>query len=171
MRENKKKIAWKLNLFDIILIAVVLVAVGAFAAIKLGGNTPAPVDSSSAQPAPIPQSVRYVVQIEQALPQTAEMVEVGQRLYERTRKEDMGVVESVEITPAKTLTKDELSGTFHFVDVPDRVDVTMVLSSPATFRDTSIVLSSGLEVRAGNSVRVLGPGYYGSGYVLEVERG
>ena len=170
MSENKKKIAWKLNLFDIILIAVVLVAAGAFAVVKLGGNTPAPVDSS-AQSAPVPQSVRYVVQIEQALPQTAEMVEVGQHLHERTRKEDMGVIESVEVTPAKTLTKNEEDGAFLFAEVPDRVDVTMIVSSPASFRDNSIVLASGLEIRAGNAVRVLGPGYYGSGYVLEIERG
>ena len=167
---EKKKISWKLNLFDIGLIAVVVVAAAVFAFAKLGGN-PAPADTSAGQPAPTPQSVRYVVQVEQSLPQTAELFEVGQHLYERTRKEDMGVIESVEVTPAKTLTKNELTGTFHFVEVPDRFDVTMTLSSPATFHDTSIVLASGLEIRAGNSVRVLGPGYYGSGYVLEIERG
>lgn len=168
---EKKKLRWKLNLFDAGLIAVVLVAVGVFAAIKLGGGSSTPVDTSADQPAPIPQSVRYVVQVEQSLPQTAELFEVGQHLYERTRKEDMGVIESVEVTPAKTLTKNELTGTFHFVEVPDRFDVTMTLSSPASFNDTSIILASGLEIRAGNSVRVLGPGYYGSGYVLEIERG
>lgn len=170
MSENRKKIAWKLNLFDIILIAVVLVAVGVFAAVKLG-NSPTTADPVEGTPVQAPQSVRYVVQLEQALPQTAEMVEVGQRLYERTKKVDMGVIETVEITPAQTLTKNELTGTFHFVEVPARVDVTMTLSSPATFSDTAIVLSGGLEVRAGSSVRVLGPGYYGSGYVLEIERG
>lgn len=167
---EKKKISWKLNLFDVGLIAVVVVAAAVFAFAKLGGSS-APADTSADQPAPIPQSVRYVVQVEQSLPQTAELFEVGQHLYERTRKEDMGVIESVEVTPAKTLTKNELTGTFHFVEVPDRFDVTMILSSPATFNDTSIVLASGLEIRAGNSVRVLGPGYYGSGYVLEIERG
>ncbi len=167
---EKKKISWKLNLFDIGLIAVVVIAAAIFAFMKLGGSS-TPVDPSTDQPAPPPASVRYVVQVEQALPQTAEQVAVGQHLYERTRKEDMGVIETLEITPAQTLTKDELSGTFHFVEVPDRVDVTMTLSSPATFSDTAIVLASGLEVRAGNSVRVLGPGYYGSGYILEVERG
>lgn len=167
---EKKRITWKLNLFDIGLIAVVVIAAAIFAFMKLGGSS-TPVDTSTDQPAPAPQSVRYVVQVEQALPQTAELFEVGQHLYERTRKEDMGVIETVEVTPAKTLTKNELTGTFHFVEVPDRVDVTMTLSSPATFNDASIILASGLEVRAGNSVRVLGPGYYGSGYVLEIERG
>ncbi|MBE6956168.1 MAG: DUF4330 domain-containing protein [Ruminococcaceae bacterium] len=170
MRENQKKIKWKLNLFDIILIAVVLVAAGAFAAIKLG-SSPSPVDPVEGTPVQTPQSVRYVVQLEQVLPQTAELVEEGQHLYERTKKEDMGVIETVEVTAARTLTKNELDGTFHFVEVPDRMDVTMTLSSPATFSDSAIVLASGLEVRAGSSVRVLGPGYYGSGYVLQVERG
>jgi len=34
-----------------------------------------------------------------------------------------------------------------------------------------LMLESGLEVRAGTAVRVLGPGYYGAGYILSVERG
>ena len=166
---NKPKIKWKLNLFDLGLIAVVLLGAAVFVALRSGG-APAPSTDGNA-PAPAGQTVRYVVQLEQSLPQTAEMVEVGQHLYERTKKQDLGVVESFEVTPAKTLTKNELTGTFHFVEVPDRVDVTMTLSSNATIQPAAILLDSGLEIRAGNAVRVLGPGYYGSGYILSVERG
>ena len=168
MRE-KKKITWKLNLFDTGLIVLALVAVAVVAVMKFGGSSTPAIDPTTSVPAP--ESVRYVVQLEQALPQTAEMVEVGQQLYERTKKEDMGIIESVDVAPAQTLTKNELDGTYHFATIPDRVDITMVLSSPASFQSGAITLSSGLEVRAGTAVRVFGPGYYGSGYVLSVERG
>ena len=168
MRETKK-IHWKLNLFDIGLIAVVLVATGLFAYTKLS-SSPATADPATGAPTQA-QSVTYVVQLEQVLPQTAKMVADDQHLYERTKKEEMGVITSFEVTDAKTLTKDEENPSYNFVDVPDRKDVTLVLTSPATFHEDGITLASGLEIRAGNAVRVLGPGYYGSGYILSIERG
>lgn len=166
---EKKKITWKLNLFDVGLIVLVLAAVAVVAVLKLGGSSTPTIDPVTS--APVPESVRYEVQLEQVLPQTAEMIAEGQHLYERTKKEDMGVIESFEITPAQTLTKNEIEGTYNFVTVPERVDVTMILSAPATFQSGAITLSSGLEVRAGTAVRVFGPGYYGAGYVLSIERG
>ncbi len=169
---EKKRIKWKLNLFDIILLAVVLAAAAGLLAWKFVSSNQTTVDPNSGVAVPKgTQTVRYVVELEQLHEQTADMIAVGDEIYERTKKELMGIVQSVEVTQARTLTKNELEGTFQFAEVPERYNVIMEITAQAVENDNGIVLESGLEVRAGTSVRVLGPGYYGAGYILSVERG
>lgn len=166
---EKKRIKWKLNLFDIGLIVAAVAVVAVIAAMKLA-DKPAPADPNTGVPAGR-IAVNYVVELEQLHEQTARMAAVGDQLYERTKREGMGVVQEVEVQEATTLTKNELEGTFQFVTVPERYNVLMKVSAQGTENDGAITLDSGLEVRAGTSVRVLGPGYYGAGYIITVERG
>jgi len=169
---EKKRIKWKLNLFDLVLLAVVVLAAVGLLAWKFAGSGQTEVDPNSG--ATIPKgthTVRYVVELEQLHRQTADMIAAGDEVYERTKKERMGTVQSVEVDTARTLTKNELEGTFQFAEVPERYNVVMEITAQAVENDDGIVLESGLEVRAGTAVRVLGPGYYGAGYILSVERG
>ena len=169
---EKKRIKWKLNLFDIVLLAVVVVAAGGLLAWKFMGSNQTVVDPNSGVTVPKgTYPVHYVVELEQLHEQTASMVAVGDELYERTKKELMGTVQSVEVSQTRTLTKNELEGTFQFAEVPERYNVVMEITAQAVDNPDGIVLESGLEVRAGTSVRVFGPGYYGAGYILSVERG
>lgn len=169
---EKKKIKWKLNLFDIGLLVVVLVAAVGLVAWKFVGSNQTTVDPNSGIAVPKgTYTVNYVVELEQLHRQTAEMIAEGDEIYERTKKEFMGTVQSVEVSPARTLTKNELEGTFRFVEVPERYNVVLNVTAQAVQNDSGIVLESGLEARAGTAVRVLGPGYYGAGYILSVERG
>ena len=171
MRE-KKTIKWKLNLFDLILLAVVLAAAAGLVAWKFVGSNQTAVDPDTGVVVPKgTHTVRYVVELEQLHQQTADMIAEGDVVYERTKKELMGTVQSVKVSSARTLTKNELEGTFQFVDVPERYNVVLEVTAQAVENDDGIVLESGLEVRAGTAVRVLGPGYYGAGYILSVERG
>ena len=169
---EKKRIQWKLNLFDIILVVVVLAAALTFVGVKFLRDNQTEVDPNSGVSVPVgTQTVYYQVELEQLHEQTAGMVAVGDELFERTKKEFMGTVQSVEVNPARTLTKNELEGTFQFAEVPERYNVLINVAAQATQKDGAMVLESGLEVRAGTSVRVFGPGYYGAGYILSVERG
>ena len=154
------------------LLVVVLVAAAGLLAWKFAGSNQTVVDPDSGVSVPKgTHTVRYVVELEQLHEQTAQMIAEGDELYERTKKEFMGTVETVEVAPARTLTKNELEGTFQFAEVPERYNVTMEITAQAVESDEGIVLDSGLEVRAGTAVRVFGPGYYGAGYILSVERG
>ena len=166
---EKKRIKWKLNLFDIGLIVVVLLAAAGVVAFKLMGS------SASADPAAgVPAgkiTVNYVVELEQLYKQPAELVQVGDQLQERTRKEAMGTVTSVKVEPTRILSKNQQDGTFRFAEVPERYNVIMEVTAQATQSESSITLESGLEIRAGKSVRVFGPNYYGAGYILSVEKG
>ena len=169
---EKKRIKWKLNLFDIGLLIVVLVAAVGLVAWKFVGSNQTTVDPNSGVAVTKgAHTVYYMVELEQLYKQTADMIAEGDEIYERTKKERMGIVQSVEVTPARTLTKNELEGTFQFVEVPERYNVVLQVAAQAVENDSGIVLESGLEVRAGTAVRVLGPGYYGAGYILSVERG
>lgn len=169
---EKKRIKWKLNLFDVVLLAVVIVAAAGLLAWKFVGSNQTEVDPNSGVTIPKgTHTVRYVVELEQLHEQTANMIAQGDEVYERTKKERMGIVQSVEVAPARTLTKNELEGTFRFAEVPERYNVVMEITAQAVENDDGIVLESGLEVRAGTAVRVHGPGYYGAGYILSVERG
>lgn len=169
---EKKRIKWKLNLFDIGLLVVVLVAAVGLIAWKFVSSNQTQVDPNSGIIVPKgTYTVHYVVELEQLHKQTADMIAVGDELYERTKKELMGTVQTVEVSTTRTLTKNELEGTFQFVEMPERYNVVMDITAQAVDNDNGIVLESGLEVRAGTSVRVFGPGYYGTGYILSVERG
>lgn len=169
---EKKRIKWKLNLFDIVLLVVVLAVAGGLLAWKFVGSNQTVVDPDSGVTVPKgTHTVRYVVELEQLHRQTADMIAQGDEVYERTKKELMGTVEDVEVIPSRILSKNQLNGTFLYAEVPERYNVTMEITAQGTQQEKGIILSSGLEIRAGGSVRVLGPGYYGTGYVLSVERG
>lgn len=169
---EKKRIKWKLNLFDIGLMAVVLVIAAGVLVWKFAGSNQTAVDPNSGQSVPKgTQTVHYVVELEQLHLQTAQRIAQGDQLYERTKKELMGTVETVEMVPCRILSKNQENGTFLYAEVPERYNVTIELTAQGTQQDKGTVLTSGLELRSGTSVRVLGPGYYGTGYVLSVERG
>ena len=167
---DKKKIKWKLNLFDLLVMALVLVVAVGVVGMKYRQQQAAQSEQGQTN-APGAITVRYEVELTQMFYDTAMQVQPGDKLTERTRKEAMGTVESVEVTLTRVQSKNELTGNYHFVEIPERYTATMMVTSPATQSENKIVLDSGLEVRAGQSIRVFGPGYYGTGYITCVERG
>jgi len=166
---DKKRRVWKLNLFDtgVLLLAVLA---GAFLLWRSG----AAAGESAPQTGDVATgtvTVRYEVELSEMHLDAAQLVKVGDELMERTRKENMGKVTSVQVAPTRTLAKDQNTGSYFFTEIPERYSATMMVEATATVSDDRIVLSSGLEIRAGQSVRVFGPGYYGTGYINRVERG
>jgi hypothetical protein len=167
---DKKTIKWKLNLFDLLVMALVLIAAVGVVGMKYRQQQAAQSQQGQVN-APGAITVRYEVELTNLLHDVAMQVKTGDKLTERTRKESMGTVESVEVTQTRTQSKNELTGDYFFAEIPERYTATMMVTSPATKSESKIMLDSGLEVRAGQSVRVFGPGYYGTGYITYVERG
>lgn len=166
---DKKKRTWKLNLFDTGVLVLAVLA-GAF---LLWRNVAPAAGGDPAEGAQVSGSttIRYEVELSELRLEAAQLVQVGDELIERTRKEVMGTVESVEVNPTRTLAKDQNTGNYFFAEIPERYTATMTVVASATVSDDRIVLDSGLEIRAGISVRVFGPNYYGTGHVTRVERG
>ena len=170
--DEKKRIKWKLNLFDISLLVIVLAIGGALVAWKMIDSRQTTVDPNTGVSVPKGmQMLTYKVELEQVYEQVTECIAVGDEVYGRIKKERMGTIQSVEVKPATTLTRNELEGTYQFAEVPERYNVILEITTQATENEDSFVLESGMELRAGDSAHVIGPGYYGVGYVMSVERG
>jgi len=170
MEENKKPIHWKLNLFDLLVLIVAVVAVAAVVFLRYQQQQrQQQAQDTAAQSGVV--TVRYTIELTEMPLQAAQLIQPGDALTERTRKESLGTVESVDVALSRTLTKDQTTGNYYFTEIPERYTATIVVTSSASDSDRAIVTEGSMEIRAGTSIRVYGPGYYGTGYIISVDRG
>ena len=168
--DEKKKFKLKFNLFDaVVILLALIVAAGAVFYVRRKNASAAAAEGEQVSGA-AQVTVRYTLEIEQAYEQAAELAKAGDELYERTKKQYLGKVDSVEILPSRVLAKDTVNGAFLFTEVPERKNIKMQVSAQGVRTEEGTTLDSGLEIRAGDNFRVCGPGYYGTGYVTYVER-
>jgi hypothetical protein len=162
--ENKKgKPRWKLNIFDIIIIAVVIIAAGVLLYLwRFSGN-------SSNGAATIP--VHYTIELNGMLGGTSEKINEGDTVMDSTKKFIMGTVVSVTSGPATTPQKNLETGDTVVSEVPDKEAVLIELMCNCASTDSQITAESGYVIRIGGEVTAAGPGYAGKGYVVAIERG
>lgn len=154
-----------LNLFDIVIIAVVVVLAGVFLlwrAGKLSTQENVVHDNST---------VRYAIELSNMRYDSAEMIQVGDEILDNIKNFTMGTVVAVEVRDAETLTKDYETGAYIVSTIPGAKTAVVTLESDCVESATGFVVDGGYSVCGGNSVNVVGPGYYGQGYVLYIERG
>ena len=92
-------------------------------------------------------------------------------MVDTVKKYKMGIVEDVKISPAQELVKDYETGRIILSDIPEKYTAVVKMTAEGTETDSALTVAGGYEVRAGISVTARGPGYYGSGMILSVERG
>ena len=166
---EKKRWKLKFNLFDgIVILLALAIAVGAVTYVRRRSAASAPEGTQTSGAVQV--TVRYTLEIEQAYDAAAALAREGDELYERTKKQYLGKVESLEILPATVLAKDTVNGRFLFTEVPGRSNIKMQVTTQGIRTEEGTTLDSGLEIRVGDSFRVCGPGYYGTGYVTHMER-
>lgn len=156
-----------LNLFDIIIIAIVVIAAVAFLAYGYFSSKTANADDASDSQS---GRVEYIIELTSMPEQAANSIKAGDVLIDSAKKYELGTVQSVEVTDMEKLTADYDNGRYIISTVPDRYTATIVLSSACEETDSSIVVGGGFKVAGGTAVGVKGPGYGGSGYILQVER-
>ena len=91
----EKKFRFKLNLFDGIVLIIGLVTVAVLASFMLKSD-------DVPETTPNLETIRYTVRIESAILGTSEKIKVGQTLNDSIKNYNIGTVESVEVTPART---------------------------------------------------------------------
>lgn len=167
---KRQRPGWLPNLFDLIVIALVIALAVVFLVWKgvIGGSAGTNEDDV---PAVSTNTVRYTLELPRMYGDSAEMIQVGDTIVDGVRKYTMGEVVSVEVTDYMTFSHDLENGCYRWVTVPDYQTATVVLESECTQTDTAITVGGGYLIRSGVSVQVRGPGYAASGTVVSVERG
>jgi len=162
MADNKKR-KWRLNLFDIIFIACVVIAAVVVLSMR-GGTGGGGIIGSGTQ-----QTVVYTIALDRMLGETAFLISPGDELVDRVENRLMGTVVSVEVMPAATHQINFETGNRDLVEMPGANQAIVVITATATVTDTQISIG-GFVVRAGVQVSVNGPGYSGSGFIIDIER-
>lgn len=161
--EKRKKLKF-FNLFDIIVILVALALLMALFFAKKGGQqTDAGEDSVG--------TVTYTLELTGMQNNAAELVKAGDKLTDKIKKYDIGTVVSVKVETSITQVEDYENGRIIDVPVSSQQTAVIVMEAPCVETNSRITVGGGYVVRVGASANVRGPGYAGTGYIIDIERG
>jgi hypothetical protein len=159
-----KKIKWRLNLFDIVFIVLLLVAAGFIL------NYLNSLDSrSSILPSGTQETVIYTIEFRAMMPEAAVLIQPGDELVDRIEKRSVGTVVSVELVPATVLQKSSITGERIITEIPNRFDAIVVIEALANVTESQISVD-GFTIRYGVSIFFSGPQYGSSGFIVNIER-
>lgn len=163
MKHYKKRRLDFLNLFDIILISLAVALVLGVGFFKFGLGDAGPTSQAI--------NVEYMIEIESFLEDKKEVIQPGDRLTEKIKKQDMGQVKSVRFGPSVNPVIDYDEQKTLYSPNPGFLSAEITLEGRGQESETAITLDSGFEVRVGTKVQVQGPNYSGEGYLVGIERG
>ena len=158
--ERKK---WRVNLFDIVFIVIVLVA-AVFVIRYLGSSGTGGAISGASE------TVVYTMELTEMFGDSAYLIQPGDALVDHVEKRHMGTVVSVDVRPSTRLEKNTLTGERIITEFPGRLDATVVVKADAIITDSQISVPGGFIVRVGVRVSANGPRYHGNGYIIDIER-
>ena len=159
---SEKKGIWKfVNLFDIIVTAIVIVAAAAL--IFIGRATSAPEETAAS-------TVNYVMVFEQMQNGSENLIRPGDKVMDKVKKYEMGSVVSVEVTDAYEMTENTDEGAAVSAKHLTGKDAYVTVTAPCTESESAITVGGGFNIRIGEEVSVQGPGWHGTGYVVDIIR-
>ena len=164
MEQNTHKFRLRLNLFDAIVLIVVLLAGAAFAWLSLRSGQ----SDSTASAA---QTVQYTVVFQKMDAGDSKLIQPGDKLEDAIKNYSLGTVVSVETKPAVTQVLDEVNRRYVDAALDGFEDVYITVTSSCTDSGDKLLLGGGYDFRVGQTAYVRGPGYMGSGPVVAIERG
>jgi len=159
--KKRSKIFRFLNLFDIILILLIIIG----AAVLFFSRSQSP-DAPTAEV----NTITYTIEITGLFGDTAELIAPGDSLVDRVKKYDMGTVVDVEFYPTVRQSENRESGGMIDAELSTQNSALLTVSSTCTQTATAITLTGGYVIRVGTAVSVRGPGYHGTGFILSIER-
>lgn len=162
--ENRsgRKIAF--NFFDIIIIVLVIALAMGFVWFQKRG-------SASDDAAGGTQMVQYQVEITGITENTGDLITAGDTIVDKIKKQEMGKVVSSEIYAMQKETVNMETGDTLYSDVPGQYSALITIETECSDTGSALVAASGYQVRVGTDVSILGPGYGGGGFVVDVMRG
>ena len=162
-KSNRRR--WRISIFDIIIIAVVIIAAVLFLKLTNRGNTTATDTSTTSS------TIKYKVELDYMIPGSAELIQVGDEINDGTTNVYIGKILSVDIAPTKSSVKNSITGEYIIQEVPNRYNAVITVEGPCEITEQSITVNNSFLLRVGTSARVRGPGYAGTGTVIGIDRG
>jgi len=163
MENKQSKPHLKVSIFDVIIIAVVIISAAVLIFVWRASG-------KSSGTAIITKPVHYTIQLAGMIDGAAEKIKKGDTIIDSTKKFNMGTVESVSIAPATIPVNNKQTGDTVLALVPDKETASVELVCNCSTTDSQILAASGYLVRVGEVVHAAGPGYAGLGYIVEINR-
>lgn len=164
MEQNTPNFRLRLNLFDAIILVLVLIVGGVMAWLALR-----PSVQETADPA-VTTTVRYTVRFQRWAEGASSLIEVGDKLTDNIKNYALGTVVSCEAVPCVTQVLDQEARRYVEAPIEGYEDVLVTVESPCAASDAGFVLDGGYELRVGITTYIKGEGYMASGPVVAVER-
>lgn len=165
MEQNKQPFRLRLNLFDGIILALALLVAAAIVFFSLSSQEVAVVAS------PTSKEVTFTVRISNATPEVADAFQAGDALEDAVKNLALGTIVSSTSFPTTTLVLDQENTIYVENEYPDYVNIDVEITSYATVSEDEITLDSGYVITAADAIYIRGPGYLGSGMVIDIDRG
>ncbi len=160
---KKSEFKISFNLFDIIIIIVVIALAAGFAVFQMRSG------SSGSQAGM--KTVQYQVEITGLTAGTGEMIREGDKIVDKVKKNGMGTVVSSEFYPMTKEVVDLETGNTLYNEVPDEYSALITIEAECTDTESALTTDGGFVVRAGEDASIIGPGYSGGGFIVNVMRG
>ncbi len=162
MEQKKEKMKFRLNLFDSVVLVLVLIVGGVFVWQTLRSGASSSMNKN--------QTVRYTVVMKEVKEGTGDSITIGGRLEDAVKNYDLGTIDSKTILPTEkqVLNHAERSYVTAYLDGYEDVEVEVVV--PAVETDSALLIDGSYELRVGDYMYMRGEGYMSSGFVTKIER-
>lgn len=159
MKNKKENTSVRFNLFDVIIIILVLAA--AFAGFryfnvktKSSGNVP---------------EVSYVVELQKKDAEYYDKINKGDDIIDAIKGGYYGKVTDVKREVCTVITESAEKGEFVKTEVPGKYNYYITITgTPTTYSDRKILFAS-QEVRVGSEIFIKNKNYAGSGYIVDIK--
>ena len=164
MERNTPSFRLRLNLFDAIILILVLAVGGVLAWLALR-----PAAQEAADPS-VASTVRYTVRFQNWPEGNSALVQEGDVLVDNVRNYELGQVVSFEVVPAVSRQLDHEGRKYVQATYEGYEDILVTVEAPCTENDEAIVVGGGYEIRVGTVTYIRGEGYMASGPIVAIER-
>lgn len=161
-REVNTKSGLSLNLFDTILLLLV-VAVGGFVIWYQLGVTSNTTSTNSYQ-------IQYTILMNNMREGSGDLVREGSDVHDIIKKYHIGTVVSKETTPAVEQQLDQDGRIYRSASLPGKEDVYVVMEATAVDLGDEFIVDGGYTIRVGSAVYLHGEGYMAAGNVVAIDR-
>lgn len=159
--KKSKKLFGLFNIVDLLILLLVIVAGVIGVKLFLGGGSEA---------ASTGKTYTYVVEGREVLEETADMPVIGEKVYNSSTAEYLGVVKEVSSSPfTETIFSREI-GVYQKLPTEGYINMLLTIAGTGTETEKDITVE-GTTVKVGMELNVKGKGYAFQGIVVEVRDG